>query len=147
MVILATKWETSARNRWLPLVFHVALPYTWPSILPAKANTLLPPWRCLLTWFTRVGRELVGKDSPDKSGETSPKVAFWVWSFWGFQNQKSVLPLYTPIASHKCQLWVMAVLNNGGIRFPAQFWTALRYFSQLSQSDLSAQLIPPCSSS
>lgn len=45
MVILAMKRETSGINRWLPLVFHVALLYTWPSILLAKNNTFLSPQR------------------------------------------------------------------------------------------------------
>lgn len=41
MVILAMGSEASGINRWLPLVFHVAPLYTWPSILLAKTNTFL----------------------------------------------------------------------------------------------------------
>lgn len=54
MVILAMERETSGTNRWLPLVFHVALLYTWPNILLAKTRTFLPLEGH--TCFTRVSR-------------------------------------------------------------------------------------------
>lgn len=118
--MLATKPETSAPNRWLPLVFHVAQPYTWPSILPAKANTLLPPWWCLLKCFTRVGWEAsVRRLEPGKLPLRWRGANGTSWNF--LKGLWSVNVYFLSVAPSS----QMTVLNNGATKFPARFWRAL----------------------
>lgn len=73
--------EASGINRWLPLVFHVAPLYAWPSILLAKTNTFLPARRGRTCFHTsqvrRVVRAVLNKDLSWFPGKTKILPVWW----------------------------------------------------------------------